>query len=297
MPFAPVFRFGDVISSALQPWISVAEIPVTVNGSQIYRPHRDELPSRGGVSDGYEGIETFEIPGTGDTPAAVGWVLHHGYRGALPPSSAVGGLRLQCGNMQVGESSLLDFVFPEPRFNAWAVGEFHILDPRIIPNGRRDHFETTARFHDLVNQIVPIARSIATWCRTSSLLRKWERDFEENSATATKHLAILRQNVASDAMIEDSRDALERALQMMEKIASREQIHATLRRKMQKRIAALRRRVSIPRSTPRALHSLPSLERQGYADCFELIYECSTDPTQAKTLIDRILQRLARRRR
>jgi len=297
VPFAPSFRYRDVLTSALKAYTRVAEISVTVNKAEVYRPHRDELPTRGGAADGYEGIETFEIPGTNDTPAAVGWVLHHGYRGALPSSSGVGGLRLRCGNMQIGEPNLLDFVFPEPRFNAWSVGEFHILDPRIIPNGRRDHFETNAPFHDLLNQLAPIARSIASRCRTSSVHRKWERDFDQLYANASRNLALLRQNVASDEMIEESRAAFETALETLEKIAGRDQIQPLVRQSMQRRLGSLRRRAALPRAYPASISRLPATERRAYGDCFELIYECSQDKAEAKSLIDRMLRKLARRTR
>jgi molecular chaperone HtpG len=297
VPFAPSFRYRDVIASALKACTQLAEVSLTVNETEVYRPHRDELPSRGGAADSYEGVETFEIPGTNDSLAAVGWVLHHGYRGALPSSSGVGGLRLRSGNMQIGESNLLDFVFPESRFNAWSVGEFHILDRRIIPNGRRDHFETNAPFHDLLNQLAPIARSVAMRCRTSSVLRKWERDFDQLFLNASRNLALLRQNVASDEMIEESRAAFESAIETLQKIAGREQIQPGIRQDMLKRIASLRRRAALPRTYPASIIRLPAADRRAYRACFEVIYECSQDKAEAKSLIDRILRRVARRKR
>lgn len=293
--FAPTFRFGPAIVSALQVRTPVAQVQVSVNGAPVYRPHRDELPSRGGIADAYDGLETLELTGSGESPAAIGWVLHHGYRGALPSSSGVGGIRLRCGNMQIGEANLLDFVFPEHRFNAWAVGEFHILDPRILPNGRRDHFETNAAFHDLLNQLTPIARAIAMKCRTSSLLRKWERDFDQAHATAVRNLAILRQNVAGDELLQDSRDALNAAISTMAKISARDLIAPPARRKMDRRLSTLRRRMTVPNAYPNVLKRLPSTERRGYAECLELIYECSGDASEAKALVDRILRRLAKR--
>ena len=31
-------------------------------------------------------------------------------------------------------------------------------DPRIVPNGRRDHFEQSVHFHNLLTHLVPVAR-------------------------------------------------------------------------------------------------------------------------------------------
>jgi molecular chaperone HtpG len=295
--FAPTFQFAPAIISALQARTPVAQVQVFVNGARVYRPHRDELPSRGGAADAFDGLETIELAGSGESLAAVGWVLHHGYRGALPSSSGVGGIRLRCGNMQIGEGNLLDFVFPEQRFNAWAVGEFHVLDPRILPNGRRDHFETNAAFHDLLNQLTPIARAISTKCRTNSLLRKWERDFEQAHASAARHTAILRQNVAPQQLLEESRDALTAAIEAMEKVSERELVPDVVRRKMNRRLSAVRRHVTRSYAYPDVLKRLPLTDRRGYAECLELIYECSPDASEARTLVEGILRKLARRRR
>ena len=71
-------------------------------------------------------------------------------------------------------------LFPEARFNAWSVGELHVIDPRIIPNGRRDHFEQSVHFHNLLTHLAPVAREITRKCRTSSIQRKWSRHSNSN---------------------------------------------------------------------------------------------------------------------
>src|SRR6185437_253622 len=97
-----------------------------------------------------------------------GWVLHHGYTGALPSGAKIKGLRLRCGDIQVGDHAIVEELFPETRFNAWSVGEIHILDRRMMPNGRRDHFEQDVHLHNLMNHLTPVAREIARRCRASS---------------------------------------------------------------------------------------------------------------------------------
>src|SRR3546814_14880446 len=73
--------------------------------------------------------------------AAVGWIVHHDYLGALPRRARIGGIRLRAGDIQVGDHQVLIDYFAEPRFNSWAVAEIQVLDRRIIPNARRDFFE------------------------------------------------------------------------------------------------------------------------------------------------------------
>ena len=41
--------------------------------------------------------------------------------------------------------NILQEIFKEKRFNSWCVGEIHILDNRIMANGRRDNFENKGK--------------------------------------------------------------------------------------------------------------------------------------------------------
>ena len=53
-----------------------------------------------------------------------------------------------------------------------------VIDPRIVPNGRRDHFEQNVHFNNILTHLAPFAQEISRKCRTSSIQRKWARDFE-----------------------------------------------------------------------------------------------------------------------
>jgi len=64
--------------------------------------------------------------------AAIAWVVHHGYYGALPMKALVKGLRLRSGNVQVGDHALLESMFTETRFNGWAIGEVHVIDKKVM---------------------------------------------------------------------------------------------------------------------------------------------------------------------
>jgi hypothetical protein len=120
-------------------------------------------------------------------------ILHHGYKDAIPPKAMMRGLRVRSGNIQIGGHDLLQELFPESRFNGWCVGEIHILDARIVPNGRRDHVEQNVHFENVLNQLSPVARDIAHRCRSSSLVRNWVREFERSEQSAKQKLAIIKQ--------------------------------------------------------------------------------------------------------
>jgi hypothetical protein len=142
------------------------------------------------------------------------------YEGALPNAALMKGLRLRSGNVQVGEHALLEELFSEPRFNVWSVGEVHVIDRRIVPNGRRDHFEQNAHFHNLLNHLAPTAREISRRCRTSSIRRKCLREFESQRLATVDAIKIIKQRSVGKAELARFAHSGERCLLQMEKIAA-----------------------------------------------------------------------------
>ncbi|MFT0861991.1 hypothetical protein [Ancylobacter sp. G4_0304] len=119
--------------------------------------------------------------------------ISHDPSWALTVGTQIKGLRLRAGNLQVGDGAILESLFTETRFNSWSVGEVHVLDPRLIPNGRRDQFEQNAHYANLLNHLLPTARDIANRCRTYSSRRSKLREFEATSAAVRERLSALRQ--------------------------------------------------------------------------------------------------------
>ena len=121
-------------------------------------------------------FEALHVPAVdGDGDAAVGWLIHSSYLGAIPKGLGVRGLRAREGNIQIGDENVFDPFFPEERFNRWCVGEVHIVDPRIVPNGRRDYFEQSPHTRNLENHLDAIIRGIVSRCRKASATRNRAR--------------------------------------------------------------------------------------------------------------------------
>src|SRR2546426_682189 len=97
------------------------------------------------------------------------------------------------------------------------VGELHILDGRIVPNGRRDDFEHNTSYSALVNHLVPFCRNLAARCRASSALRSRGRMLD---ATEQRVRAMLR-DVRNGAVGERSRRAALRTMDTLLKKMSR----------------------------------------------------------------------------
>lgn len=297
VPFSPNFHFGAQITAALKERVDLGELVITVSGQAepVYRPHRDTFGDKSRHVSRFDAVSFVDLPAIDGEPAAVAWVLHHDYDGAVPNSALVKGLRLRSGNMQVGDHALLEELFAEPRFNAWSVGEIHVLDPKIIPNGRRDNFEQNAHWNNLINQLSPVARDISRRCRTSSAQRKWLRDFELQGETVAASLAIIEQNgVGRDRLQRHALD-VEKGLIAMEKIAGMDLL-AKADIDAGTRVSEFRTRLSVLMNEDGASSSplarLPAKSRKMYENFFELVYECSVNRVAAKALVDRILQRI-----
>jgi hypothetical protein len=298
VPFSPSFAYGEQIAAVLERHVAPGniEIRVSPSASPVCRPHRNRFHISEGVEDEFRDLQILEIPSVDGSPAGIGWVLHHGYKGALPPSALIRGLRVRSGNIQVGGHDLLQEIFPESRFNSWSVGELHILDPRIVPNGRRDHFEQNVHLDNVLNQLSPIARDIAWRCRTNSLVRHWIREFERSAESAKEKLAIIKQGGVGVGRQSDALQEAGRILVKMERISSREAIAPKIRKKQNVMIGQIRRRLdrlrkNLPKA--RALSRMSPKERSLLERVFGLVYECSSNQGAARILVDRILKEMS----
>ena len=298
VPFAPGFTFGAEITEALKNVVYLGNLDIRVDGMEapVYRPHEDELMIDERRSISFNRLEILEIPSVDGDVAAIGWVLHHDYEGALPPSSLVKGLRLRAGNVQVGDSALLEELFPETRFNAWSVGEVHVIDRRVIPNGRRDHFEQNAHYHNLINHLTPVAREIARLCRSSSVKRKWIREFELHRDAAEEKIDILKQGSLGTADRSAIALTVEQSLLHMDKITAVELLREDDTTELKATTKRLRGQLS--RAMGDKVHDASPLARLSaekrvmYEHLFGLIYDCSANRSAAKALIDRILMKV-----
>lgn len=295
VPFAPDFPFGSQIREALGPVGNLDSFELQISGidGPIYRPHHRGFADekRKGT---FEAVETFTIPDVDGAPAAVGWLLHHEYDGAVPTGTGFKGVRLRVGNVQIGGNALLEELFTEPRFNSWSVGEVHILDRRIIPNARRDDFEQNAHYSNLLNQLTPIARAISKRCRTSSKRRQLLRDFELQEQSVKERLHILEQGgIRKEARRAQLRH-IDHALNKMMRLANVQEVEAE-KGKLETRILKIDKRVrAVAGATPSSpLDLLPPAKRGMYGQMIELIYECSTNRVAAKALVDRIFEKIA----
>jgi molecular chaperone HtpG len=297
IPFAPDFRFAKEIESALHGKVALGNVLIYLNGekSPIYRPFRDTLEVRKGVKDRFEEVELIDLRGDGNNLVAVGWALHHGYYGAIDAKASIKGLRLRGGNIQVGECDVLNELFAEQRFNSWSVGEIHVIDSRILPNGRRDYFEQNVHFKDLLNRLVPLAKDLARRCRVSSLRRNAQRQYSAARERVNHSLSIASQGVLANADRKRLQKEASRDLKAMQKASRHSAFDPREAHRLQKDCDGITRKIEEVFGSVQehqVLTSLKPRERVIYERFFSLIYECSANSQMAKHLVDKLLKKL-----
>jgi molecular chaperone HtpG len=277
VPFAKEFSKRTVIENMFARYMTTrAPIELTVAGDVVTRPFRDQMeqPGTDKTFDIHD-IEFFELLDVDGAVGAVGWLGHHDYVRSISTSLGVRGLRARVGDVQVGESDLFDNSFKESRFNGWTVGEVHILDRRIIPNGRRDNFEVNHHSNNLLVQIGPLALNISQRCRTSSVSRNVS--------------AIIRNTISSADQLLESRSidalSLSRALAAVGRGTSKVRSirDEALRAELASDLARLET----------ALAAVTPSERAGVVaseEAVTLINRIVTNREQARRLIDELLK-------
>lgn len=299
VPFHPDFEFAEQITSLLHSHsLRTSTIDIEVDGiGRVYRPHRNFTTIGKASETRFQELTTVCTPGRDGGTAAISWVLHSDYKGSLPAASLVDGWRFRVGDIQIGENDLLLPLFPESRFNSWCVAETHVLDPRIIPNGRRDHFEQNAFFLDLMNHLAPHTRDIAQRCRASSIQRNLLRKISDGLTDSERKMKVLAKPGLAESSASRVALQLGRDLEQIEQWTKRPSIGRDQQAEYQKELKRLRGRLARwqeRRETSSALDAFTPGQRSLLSEVFHSIYETQPDIEKAQEMVDRILKRLSK---
>lgn len=188
------FPYYSQVSELVSQFVESVTVAIHIEGdtSPILRQYGSAVQLTASRNLNYQSFERFELATIeGDSIAAIGWLVHSTYDGAIPKRCGVRGLRVRRNDIAIGDESTLDHLFVEDRFNRWCIGEIHILDHRIVPNARRDYFEINPHLRNFENQLKPIVSSIVKRCRRASTARNEARRHSElvEWATAVHRLA------------------------------------------------------------------------------------------------------------
>ena len=299
--FHPEFTFGREIASYLAAnGVRYTPLSVEIEGSgQIFRPHRNNIVV-GGKTLTVLPPEMFTTLDRDGECSAVTWIIHHEYLGSLPKSTMVNGWRLRSGDVQVGGSDILEDLFPESRFNGWAIAETHVLSRKIIPNGRRDNYEQSAHFSDLLTRLTPTAKDIAHRCRTSSITRNALQRHEADLAKCEESIAIASKARTPAFVVATLRDEITTTLSALEKSTQRELFTGSEGDAFQLRIKKITSKLKgLPEEpdSADALQDFPPAQRQIIKDVIETIYVTESSSDAADRLVGKILSKLRNKRK
>lgn len=300
VPFRRDFEYSDRIEELLHGHGVGELIEIAINGSTtLQRPHQSIFALTPKITDRFCGIQFCEVPGLEGGLDAVGWVLDHSYLGALPKSLNIGGLRLRAGNIQIGESDILAELFSEPRFNSWCVGEFHILNKKILPNGRRDEFEHSANYLNFQSHVSKIATQLSRTCRARSGTRNLLKATKHNLQKIENDLVVVRSIPHNFPFRQKHLASLSKVISKQQMNIERKLPHTTQREELLKQTINLQRKVermSCDKSTGTLLKRLAPAKKKAYAEVLSAIYEVTSDASVAHDYVNKILRRLRVRR-
>ena len=297
VPFRTDFKYQGEIREFLNIHGVGVEAQIIVNGgAPLTRPHQSAFALNPKILDRFSGIKFFKIPGLENDLDAAGWVLDHGYMGAIPKSQNIGGLRLRAGNIQIGEQTVLADLFREPRFNSWCVGEFHILNEKILPNGRRDEFEYSPLYSNVQAHISQIANEITRICRARSGTRNLLKATTESLQRIEKDLAIVRSIPNTFPFRAKYVNTLAELIRKHElTLATRWPQESEERDVLLRRIDSLRRKMDrtvAENHVNSLLSKIAPAKKKAYSEVLSAIYEVSSNPSVAHDYVKKIIKQL-----
>ena len=291
VPLAPDFSFFKDVQEIFVIHEPPYSLWVTLDGEEqpIQRQYGSAIVFNGNKGDRFQEFEEVRVPnieGNGD--AAVGWIAHSSYLGAIPKANRIRGIRARLGNIQVGDERVFDHLFEEERFNRWCVGEVYVLDARIIPNGRRDYFERNPHLRNLENHLAPVFGQVTVRCRAASSNRNKEKKLMSTIAD----IEAMYELAASGCLAANDAEAfVEQALAQLMK--ARQDIgSAGNGTEPNHRLSAVETmlRKFHPNGSPFPLASMSPAEVETYQKVFGEVAKRVPSPLSAREIIDAVLK-------
>ena len=133
------------------------EYKIRVNGDVILKNYTMNYKTRGNGDDAIRNIVFKEFDDDKGNLLAWMWYGITDFKGAIPDSCEMRGIRVRTGNIQIGNDLWLENFFNETRGAKYFIGEIFTISSDLIPNSQRDYFnETKSRiiFEKLISNFV-----------------------------------------------------------------------------------------------------------------------------------------------
>ncbi len=212
VPFDDQFTYRTAIESILKidQRYSTINIYLSADEHFVTKPLKSALSFPNGDLEDIQELEKIHVPALSDDGfAAIGWIAHWAYSGALSKSMDVRGMRARIGNIQIGDEFVFDHLFAESRFNRWSIAEIHIIDPNILPNAKRDYFEPSPHLRNLENHLAAICRKLERRCRSASKLRNSKKKINQVSQDLTSSYELAASGYLSPSLVKAIKEEAE----------------------------------------------------------------------------------------
>jgi molecular chaperone HtpG len=205
---------------------------------EVFKPYKTHYRTK---QNNYEirlrDISFFPEEPTPDSPFWL-WYANHDYLGMFD-DDRVAGLRFRRHNIAIGGPDRVAELFPgkEGRLNYWTIGEIHVQSDDIIPNARRDGFESTAEWIKLTEALQPFIAAHCKACRdaSSSANRPTAKVVSSARATAETTKQAIKSGLTSHderqqliQKVEREAERVEAALTSRDTEAERQELQSTL---------------------------------------------------------------------
>ena len=294
VPIRPVFPFYSDVERLFEDIDRPPTLSVSVCGDEkpICRPFGEDIRMSASRTDRYRDLEVVRVPAvnSGYGLAAIGWIAHSGYLGAIPKAEGIRGVRARVGNIQIGDETVFDHLFPQARFNRWCIGEVHVIDANVVPNGRRDYFEIGPHTRNLENHLGAVCRRIVARCRGAS----GRRNAMRRVAAKVSQLEASHALAASGYLRDEEAQRLVAKTGQAVKELRKEDGMVDARGCLSARVDKLAQAVMEfgPRGDAGRLDNLPALEVGVYQDVFGAIASVAKTGEEAMRTIEAIVEHL-----
>lgn len=194
VPYSAAFLWSQKIHEfAINNEFKLDEYKILLNGTAIEKSYSGNIKSETNKTIDKITALQFEIIKTDDgTPLAWFWYGITCFSEAIKEINSMRGLRLRKENIQIGDATTLPSkgFFKEAHGNNYFVGEIFVVNPYLVPNSRRDYFNTDMHCeifeHKLKEAIyIPLHRlyyfasNVKRACRDKIAFVEAERTHEE----------------------------------------------------------------------------------------------------------------------
>lgn len=163
IPYVKGFTYrSKIYEFIIQNNLRLDEYRVLVNGNQLFKQYKNYLYEQNKESivayDAVNDLEFKEFRNKNGDLLAWMWFAITKFEKQIPVANKMRGIRIRKENIQVGNDETLSYpkFYKEPRGNYYFVGEIFAVHKELIPNARRDYFNTNSTLREFEKKVQPV---------------------------------------------------------------------------------------------------------------------------------------------